>query len=166
MSDQAASLRQWAAQRQDQSQDQQQAVSEQVSPSNESQFNGQQVVVLGLPSLHEQHALAALEVFQRWAAAGKKWVGDASQWRVIPVASDYPEMTRLVGTYQRWALWVNDDLDSFARAYRALKAMHQAGAPKQILALHQASLARRGLLANLQDVAKRYFNIELLVLSS
>ncbi len=152
MSDQAASLRQWAAD----------------NPSGESVEEvatdaTKQVVVLGLPAGSDACALAAAKVFHRWSAAGRKWVGDASEWRVIPVATDYPELASLVSKYPRWALWVGDDINSFYRAYQALKAIQQVGGPKRLIALHAPISSRRGLLGNLQHVARKYFDIELLV---
>ena len=154
MTDQAAGLRQWAAK------------SKSVE-STSLQVNSEleHVVVLGLPVLDKTQATRAVEVFQRWAEQGKKWVGDPNHWRIIPVASDYPDLNELAQTYPRWALWIDQDLDSFQRAYEALKAAHHAQGPKQMIALYPPMQSRRGLLSHVQQVAKSYFDIDLLVFS-
>lgn len=162
MSDQAASLRQWAAKR-NEGEPANEIISQPVSAET-AQKNVEQVVVLGLPKLDQTQAAKAANVFHRWAEHGKKWVGDAERWRVIPVSADYPELAKLVSTYPRWAVWVEDDLDSFMRVYRALKTIHSVGGPKRIIALHPP-MARQGLLANIQYVARHYFNIDVLVFS-
>jgi len=163
MSDQAASLRQWAAKRSE-GDAANQAIAQPASTET-NQANVEQVVVLGLPALTQENALDAVNVFHRWAAHGKKWVGDAERWRVIPVASDYPDLAKLVDTYPRWALWVDNDLDSFKRAYDALKTIQAIGGPKRIIALHPPMASRRGLLGNIQHVAQAYFGIDVLVFS-
>src|SRR5690554_160118 len=162
MSDQAASLRQWAAKRSE-GEPANEVISQPVSVE-QPESNVEQVVVLGLPKLDQENALRAASVFQRWAEGGKKWVGEASRWRVIPVAADYPELEKLVGAYPRWAIWVDEDLDSFMRVYQALKRIHAVQGPTRIIALHPP-MARRGLLANIQQVAQHYFNIDVLVFS-
>ncbi|RUO60056.1 hypothetical protein [Pseudidiomarina marina] len=162
MSDQAASLRQWAAKRNGDDQANE-AVSEKVSATKAAD-NLEQVVVLGLPKLNEEYALKAASVFHRWAEDGMKWVGAAERWRVIPVSLEYPEFDKLVANYPRWAIWVEGDLDSFQRAYRALKRIHEVNGPRRIIALHPP-MARKGLLANIQQVARQYFNIDVLVFS-
>ena len=162
MSDQAASLRQWAAKR-----NEGEPANEMISQPASTvapQKNVEQVVVLGLPKLDEAYAAKAANVFHRWAEHGKKWVGDAQRWRVIPVSADYPDLAKLVSTYPRWAVWVDDDLDSFMRVYRALKTIQSVNGPKQIIALHPP-MARAGLLSNVQYVARHYFNIDVLVFS-
>lgn len=162
MSDQAASLRQWAAKR-DGDDSAAEACSEVVSAENASR-NLEQVVVLGLPKFSDGYALKAAAVFQRWEEQGMKWVGSADRWRVIPVSLEYPDFDKLVGNYPRWAVWVEDDLDSFARVYRVLKRIHEVDGPRRIVALHPP-MARQGLLANIQMVARQYFNIDVLVFS-
>lgn len=162
MSDQAASLRQWAAKR-DGDDSAVETTSEAVSATTGS-HRLEQVVVLGLPKLNEGYARKAATVFQRWADQGMKWVGSADRWRVIPVSLEYPEFDKLVASYPRWAVWVEDDLDSFARVYRVLKRIHEVDGPQRIVALHPP-MARQGLLANIQMVARQYFNIDVLVFS-
>lgn len=154
MTDQAAGLRQWAAK----------SKSVESTPLQvDSEL--EHVVVLGLPALDKTQTLRAVEVFQRWAEQGKKWVGDSNRWRIIPVASDYPDLAELVKPYPRWALWIDQDLDSFQRAYEALKAVHRAQGPKRMIALNPPLQSRRGLLSHVQQVAKAYFDIDLLVFS-
>lgn len=163
MSDQAASLRQWAAKRNDGD-----TVTETVTQSasaDQQQADVEQVVVLGLSTLTQAQALQAVNVFHRWAEQGKKWVGDPARWRVIPVASDYPNLDKLVSTYPRWAVWIDDDINSFKRAYEALKTIKQAGGPKRVIALHPPMASRKGLLNNIQHVARAYLDIDVLVFS-
>lgn len=142
MADQAAGLRQWASE------------------------NGtkEPVVVLGIPDNADAGKQAGA-VFERWAEQGKSWVGDPQRWQIIKVAPSYEKPERLIQQYRRWALWVDTDLDAFYNAYQALKALHQWQGPKQILALHPAMGSRKGLLTNLQQVAREYFDIQLLVFS-
>lgn len=148
MSDQADGLRQWAAKRTDSEQ--------QPTASSKS------VVVLGLPGNVEPQTELASQVFERWADAGKQWVGDPASWHIIAASPDYDDLSELAQAHARWAIWIADDINGFYRAYQALKAIAAAG-PRRVIALHPPIASRQGLLGNLQQVARSYLGIELIL---
>ncbi|RUO42128.1 hypothetical protein CWE22_08270 [Pseudidiomarina aestuarii] len=150
MTDQAAGLRQWAQERDD---------------GSALLTEPEDLVVIGLPQLGPGQLQRVEGVLERWQQVGKRWVGDASRWRIIPVATDYPQLDKVVQSYPRLGLWIDTDLDSFYRAYQALRALSAAGVRNQrVLAVHPAMASRRGLLSNVQHIAQTYFDIELLII--
>ena len=76
-----------------------------------------------------------------------------------------PHLPLLASQQRRWALWVDSDADAFRRAYRTLKILRRHPGPSRLLALHAPGLPRAGLLSNLQHGARRFLDIELVVLS-
>lgn len=157
MTDQAASLREWAAK--------QQRSEATASPSTtvESTKVRHRVMVLRLGKQPSQVTGSYKKVFERWAEQGKKWIGAVEQWQFVSVGPEHPELRELASNCRHWALWIDDDLDGFANAYRCLKALAETGQVKQVLALHEPVSSRRGLLSNLQQVAQQYFGLQLLV---
>ncbi|MDX1705738.1 hypothetical protein [Pseudidiomarina sp.] len=154
MSDQAAGLRQWAAKRTD--------GSDSTEHDKPRVLAGKCVVVLGLPGSEQPQTELASQVFKRWAEGGKKWVGDPASWQMIPASPDHDNLADLAQRHQRWAVWIADDINGFYRAYQALKAIGTAG-PRRVIALHPPIASRQGLLSNLQQVARSYLGIELLL---
>ncbi|RUO71404.1 hypothetical protein [Pseudidiomarina salinarum] len=151
MSDQAAGLREWAAKRTDN-------VEGEQLPATTSKS----VVVLGLPGAAQPQTELASQVFVRWAEAGKKWVGDPASWHIIAASPDYDNLSELAQIHARWAIWIADDINGFYRAYEALKAVAAAG-PRRVIALHPPIASRQGLLGNLQQVARNYLGIDLIL---
>lgn len=107
----------------------------------------------------------AAEVLEAWARAGSRWVGDPARWRVVVVDAASPHLAPLCAQQSRWALWVDADVDAFRRAYRVLLQLTAAGGPRRLLALHPPGWPRRGLLANLEQVAASFLGVELVVLA-
>lgn len=105
------------------------------------------------------------EVLEAWARAGSRWVGDPARWRVVAVDAASPHLAPLCAQQSRWALWVDADVDAFRRAYRVLLQLAAAGGPRRLLALHPPGWPRRGLLANLEQVAASFLGVELVVLA-
>lgn len=150
MTDQAAGLRQWAQERDD---------------GSALQSDPEDVVVIGLPKLGPSQLERVEAVFGRWQQAGKRWVGEPSRWHIIPVATDYPQLEVVLAKHSRVALWIDSDLDSFYRAYQALRSLSEAGMQNQrVLAMHPPMISQRGLLSNVQYIAKSYFAIDLLII--
>ncbi|WP_197038327.1 hypothetical protein [Billgrantia saliphila] len=134
-------------------------------PSSRRTHQGVTLMVLGLPGTAERHTLKVSELLQSWARQGRRWVGDPGGWRVVALSVTSPHLAVLATQQAHWALWVDDDLEAFRRAYRILKQIDESGGPRRLLAVHPPGVGRQGLLANLQHVAASYFGIELLVLS-
>ncbi|MCK2097103.1 hypothetical protein [Thauera aromatica] len=120
------------------------------------------LMVLGLGESRSGHAA---EVLEAWARAGQRWVGDPARWRIVAVDAASPQLVPLCAQQPRWALWVEGEGDAFRRAYRVLRQLAAAGGPRRLLALHPPGWPRRGLLANLQQVAASCLDIELVVLA-
>lgn len=120
------------------------------------------LMVLGLGESRSGHAA---EVLEAWARAGQRWVGDPARWRIVAVDAASPQLAPLYAQQPRWALWVEGEGDAFRRAYRVLRQLAAAGGPRRLLALHPPGWPRRGLLANLQQVAASCLDIELVVLA-
>lgn len=154
MSDQAAGLRQWAAKRSDDS--------DSAEHNKPASSDAKCVVVLGLPGNEQPQTELASQVFGRWAEAGKQWVGDPASWQMIAASPEYDNLADLAQAHDRWAIWIADDINGFYRAYQALKAIGAAG-PRRVIALHPPIASRQGLLGNLQQVARNYLGIELLL---
>ncbi|MCK2087659.1 hypothetical protein MXC99_05660 [Thauera aromatica] len=105
------------------------------------------------------------EVLEAWARAGSRWVGDPARWRIVAVDAASPHLAPLCAQQSRWALWVDADVDAFRRAYRVLLQLAAADGPRRLLALHPPGWPRRGLLANLEQVAASFLGVELVVLA-
>lgn len=126
--------------------------------------DGPTLMVVGLPA-----AAATETVTERlagWARHGRRWVGDPAAWRIVALDPASPHLPLLASQQRRWALWVDSDADAFRRAYRTLKVLRRHPGPGRLLALHAPGLPRAGLLNNLQHGARRFLDIELVVLSS
>lgn len=154
--DQAAGLRRWA-----QAQTPEPAPVEVAKPPAKPK---QTLMVVGLPDDGESVSLA-LNALQYWQQHGHAWLS-ASQWRVVAVDLNSPHVHTLACQQPRWALWVDDDLGSFRRAYYQLRRLRDAGGPTRLLALHAGYDADAGLLANLRHAAAAYLGIDLLLLTA
>lgn len=115
--------------------------------------------------LDDDRSGRAGEVLEAWARAGSRWVGDPARWRVVAVDAASPHLAPLCAQQSRWALWVDADADAFRRAYRVLHQLAAAGGPRRLLALHPPGWPRRGLLANLEQIAASFLGVELVVLA-
>ena len=120
-------------------------------------------MVVGLPP--NAAAETVTERLAGWARRGRRWVGDPAAWRIVALDPASPHLPLLASQQRRWALWVDSDADAFRRAYRTLKILRRHPGPSRLLALHAPGLPRAGLLSNLQHGARRFLDIELLVLS-
>lgn len=155
MSDQAASLRAWAA-------SQERDKAPEAAPTAPS--CKQQLVVIGLPSpTSDECQRLCAPVLQRWQANGRRWVGDAAEWGFIAASLEGHDWSELASEHARWALWIDNDMQSFRRAYSHLKHLAKTQKVQQIIALHPPMQSRRGLLSNLQSAAKQFLGIQLLV---
>lgn len=160
MSDQAAGLRQWAA-------DSGHAAPASTSASaaaDEARRPATPLMVVGLPgqSAHQRERVTA--TLAHWAEAGWRWVGEPSDWQIVAVETTSPHLRLLASQQSRWALWVERDTEAFRRAYRLLKGLDKADGPRRLLVVHPPGLGRRGLLDNLRQAAAG-LGIELLVLA-
>lgn len=148
--DQAEGLRQWA--------------DEKKAPKKTAKAQDAVILlVMGLQDTGTEHRQKAHAVLERWAEAGKKWVGNPDGWEIHPVWNSHPNIEALALEHPRWALWVDTDRKAFMRAYQALKACAANNGPKRLIVLHPGIKSRRGLLGNLQAIAAQYFGIELLI---
>ncbi|MCH8493110.1 MAG: hypothetical protein LAT53_07755 [Idiomarina sp.] len=143
-SDQAAGLRDWAKQ-------------QQHTPTPE-----QTLVIVGLPSQYDGSTDAVRAQLHHLAERGKQWVGDAEQWQLIAADIASSSYADLLATYPRWALWVEPDSNGFQRAYYALRKLNVNGGPKRLLLLHPPVVSTRGLINNVRESARQFFNIELI----
>lgn len=160
MTDQAASLRAWAAK-----QDRPQTTQDSVASASAASTKRTVMVLDNTPTSGAKATENYTKVFTRWADQGRKWVGSEGQWQFVQVGPDHPELENIAQQSRYWAIWIDSDLDGFRRAYNCLKALAATGQVKQVLALHEPMLSRRGLLSNLQQVAQNYFDLQLLVFS-
>ncbi|WP_168013480.1 hypothetical protein [Halomonas salinarum] len=121
------------------------------------------LMVLGLPRKGGgERAQAALV---SWSRQGKRWVGDPAAWQVVACDAHSPHLAQLARQEKRWALWVDTDGDGFRQAFKVMQAIRRGGGPRRLLALHPPVASRRGLLNNLQQMAREAFEIDLLVLA-
>ncbi|WP_136255301.1 hypothetical protein [Onishia niordana] len=121
------------------------------------------LMVLGLPRKGGvERAQAALV---SWSRQGKRWVGDPAAWKIVACDADSPHLAQLASQEKRWALWVDTDGDGFRQAFKVMQAIRRGGGPRRLLALHPPVASRRGLLNNLQQMAREAFEIDLLVLA-
>lgn len=150
--DQAAGLRQWAGQHK-KDKPETQAV---------TRTSRGTIVVVGLPSALLNDTSCVRDELERYAQAGKQWVGSSDDWDIVVAESSPIGLAELAQQYQRWVLWVEPDLNGFQRAYYGLKTLQRAGAPKQVLLMHPPLSSTRGLVANVEAVAARFFGIRLL----
>lgn len=121
------------------------------------------LMVLGLPGKGGvERAQAALV---SWSRQGKRWVGDPAAWQVVACDAHSPHLAQLARQEKRWALWVDTDGDGFRQAFKVMQAIRRGGGPQRLLALHPPVASRRGLLNNLQQMAREAFEIDLLVLA-
>lgn len=105
------------------------------------------------------HAAAlAHKTLERWHHQGQRWVGDPAHWRVQPVDNYQHDLC------ERWAVWVDSDLDAFRRTFNTLSRLREQGGPVKVLAMH-AGFAQQGLLNNLREAALRYLGVRLLLIA-
>lgn len=121
-------------------------------------------MVVGLSDQGGREAECVRRALQRWHANGHAWVGDPQRWRVVVMDSDSPHLQTLAGQQARWALWVDRDLNSFRRAYLALRQLREHGGPQRLLVVHDGIPSHAGLLGNLRQAAANFLGIELLLL--
>lgn len=153
--DQAASLRRWATERE--------AIS--APPASVEVMKTHNLMVLGLSGPCQEQAGRVIQRLTGWSNAGHRWVGDVRRWSALPVSARDPNLETLVQQESRWALWIDSDLNAFERAYLTLRQSIGNGGPKRLLALHVATMSKKGLLTNLQNIAAGNFGVELLVLA-
>lgn len=121
------------------------------------------LMVVGLPRAGGvEQAQAALV---SWSRQGRRWVGDPAAWQVVACDAHSPRLAQLASQEKRWALWVETGGDGFREAFNVLQAVRRNGGPQRMLALHPPVASRRGLLNNLQQMAREAFDIDLLVLA-
>lgn len=157
MADQAAGLRNWA---------ETQAIETQEPPieTQKHQTPSRVLMVLGLPDGAESEVTPVIEALQRWHDQGQGWVADPASWRVVALDADSPHLSSLATHQGRWALWVENDLNGFRRAYLTLKSLVQRKGPNCLLLVHPPLPSRKGLLGNLQQAAAQFLGIKLLVI--
>lgn len=150
MGDQAAGLRNWAE--------------AQPIKAQEPPMPSRVLMVLGLPGGTQADVAPVVETLRRWHDQGQGWVGDPASWRVVALDDDHPHLSVLSAQQGRWALWVNDDLNGFRRAYLTLKSLVKRKGPNCLLLIHPPLPSRVGLLGNLQQAAAQFLGIKLLVI--
>lgn len=123
------------------------------------------LIVIGMPSSGDQQVAKVKGRLAQWSVLGRRWAGDPDDWDIHIVKADAANLGQLKERFPRWALWINSDADAFAQMYRSLRQMQENGGPRQLLALHEPDLPRRGLLDNLREAASYYLDIELLLLA-
>ncbi|EGN75959.1 hypothetical protein A28LD_0447 [Idiomarina sp. A28L] len=146
-SDQAAGLRDWANKN---------------KPTESAASPGRSMVIMGLPSRGDGDTQAVRKQLSALAEQGRRWVGDPDSWELIPAEFVHTDMQELAQRFPRWALWVEPDTNGFQRAYYALRKMHLNDGPRRILLLHPPVVSTRGLINNVRDCARNFFNIDLI----
>lgn len=121
--------------------------------------------IIGLPGQGAQAVKQAQHRLAQWSALGRHWAGSPDDWDIQAVSVNAPDLAQLSARHARWALWVNSDADAFAEMYRLLRQARDNGGPRRLLALHEPSLSRQGLLENLREAASHYLATDLLVLA-
>lgn len=107
-----------------------------------------------------QACAQAHHTLARWHRQGHRWVGDPGRWHIEAVDNyhraphDLPE---------RWAVWIDPDLDAFSRTFNTLSRLREHGGPAHVLAMH-TGFSRQGLLNNLREAAQRYLGMRLLLI--
>lgn len=155
VADQAAGLRAWV---------------EQQQPAEDSQAATagpqQTMIVVGLPPEQEEQALSRVrEQLKGWQAEGCHWVHDAASWDLRAAPEHSGLWGEVAASLPRWALWVGFGEEGFRQAYQTLRLLRAEPTPRQLLVVHPPVASRRGLLNNIQEVAARYLDIELLILA-
>lgn len=181
--DQAAGLRKWAdlqrQQRQEPSEDSAIEEAKEEAPAVEAMpaaaladpatvkppVSQTPLIVVGLPNRGEQQVANVKGRLAQWSVLGRRWAGDPDDWDIHIVNVETTNLAPLKQRYARWALWVNSDAEAFGQMYRTLRHVRDNGGPRQLLALHEPHLSRRGLLDNLRGAAADYLQIELLLLA-
>ncbi|WP_445157852.1 hypothetical protein [Halomonas sp. E14] len=123
------------------------------------------LMVLGLPGASVGQTERVTQLLEAWAKEGRRWVGDPASWRIVALPVTSPHLPVLAMEQPHWALWVEDDLDAFRRAFRQLRQVVEQGGPQRLLAVHPPHVGRKGLLMNLRHVAASYLDVDLLVLA-
>ncbi|MGO2007284.1 hypothetical protein [Vreelandella alkaliphila] len=123
------------------------------------------LIVIGMPNGGDQQVARVKGRLAQWSVLGRRWAGDPDDWDIHIVNADAANLGQLKERFPRWALWISSDADAFAQMYRSLRQMQENGGPRQLLALHEPNLPRRGLLDNLREAASYYLDIELLLLA-
>ncbi|MDI5987263.1 hypothetical protein QLQ85_20960 [Halomonas sp. M4R5S39] len=123
------------------------------------------LMVLGLPDGSPRQARRVGALLDHWAGQGRRWVGDPSAWKVVPIEATSAHLPLLASQQSRWALWVEGDAEAFRRAWRVLMRLAERPGPRRLLAMHPPGISRQGLLDNLQQAAMAYLGIELVVLA-
>lgn len=159
--DQAQGLRRWAeAQQQPRTQATDQPAAS--APPREALHT---LLVVGLPDTSSAQTQRVRDVLARWSESGRGWVGHPETWRIIPLATASPHLPLLSQQQPRWGLWVDSDPAAFRRAHDVLKALRDNQGPRRLVVLHPLP-ATRGLVSNLQQMAKAFFGIDLLVVAA
>ncbi|TDR56147.1 hypothetical protein DFP85_10462 [Halomonas ventosae] len=122
-------------------------------------------MVVGLADASSIQVARVRQVLDRWASAGRHWVGDPDAWRIVPVMADSPHLPYLTQHQAHWGLWVDDDRQAFRRAHDTLKLLQEQPVPRHMVLLHPAP-PTQGLVPNVRAVAKAVFDINLLVVSA
>lgn len=121
--------------------------------------------IIGLPGRGAQSVKQVQHRLAQWSALGRHWAGSPDDWDIQAVSVNAPDLAQLSARHARWALWINSDADAFAEMYRLLRQARDNGGPRRLLALHEPSLPRQGLLENLCEAASHYLATDLLVLA-
>ncbi|MBT2774523.1 hypothetical protein J7J47_20050 [Halomonas sp. ISL-60] len=123
------------------------------------------LIVVGLPGSGTPQLNKVKARLGQWSELGRSWAGEPDDWDIRIVTADTSDLAELRAQYNRWALWISSDADTFAAMFRTLRQLHERGGPRRLLALHEPHLPRQGLLNNLRESAHYYLNMELLVLA-
>lgn len=154
-SDQAAGLRDWA--------NKNSGSAERTAGSKGSATVPERtLVVLGLPSQNDGDTQPVRKQLARLAEQGRRWVGDPQEWELIPAEFVHTGISELAERFPRWALWVEPDTNGFQRAYNAMRKLHVNNGPTRILLLHPPVLSTRGLINNVRECARNFFNLDLI----
>ncbi|RUO23225.1 hypothetical protein CWE08_00800 [Aliidiomarina iranensis] len=146
-SDQAAGLRDWASKN---------------KPPESAATAENTLVVVGLPSKSNGDTQPVREQLARLAELGRRWVGNPQAWELIPAEYVHTDMQELASRFPRWALWVEPDTNGFQRAYNTMRNLHVNGGPQRVLLLHPPVVSTRGLINNVRECARNFFNLDLI----
>lgn len=163
--DQAAGLRDWLASAGRSKAGLTAVAAPLIARANEPPAVRHILMTVGAPGSSREQIGHVRNWLNQWREQGSGWVGSVDSWAIVPVAVDSDQLPTLATRAVRWGLWIEDGPSAFRRSFSLLTALAETGGPTRLLALHAPEVPRAGLLQNLQQAARAYLGIELMVLA-
>ena len=160
LSDQAASLREWAN---EQAQNRNVAyTAPEPAPVTAVHRAQRQLIVAGLKGNNAACQDTVKARLQQWSDAGYRWVGDPADWDIVL----WRPGQETINGCKRWAIWVGSDLSAFNQCFATLKSLAPLQLTGKILALHEPGISGKGLLNNLCSLADEWLDMKVVHLAA